>query len=52
MALSGFAVAAILAAGEWRSRAWLRYVDLNQVEQSVLLHKAFDEDAEEDDVMQ
>ena len=48
MANEGRPLAVILQAGEWKSKAWLRYVDLNILEQNVLLQKSVDSDSEDE----
>ncbi len=46
MARSGSGIAAILVAGEWRSKAWLAYVNLDECEHAVLMQNALDEDSD------
>ena len=40
MAVDGRGIADILAAEEWRSSAWLKYVDMNMVEDAASPHNA------------
>ena len=45
--LSGAPLAEILAAGEWRSRAVLKYLDMQELEKDVAIEAAMHSDNEE-----
>ena len=49
MAASGSSIGSILTAGEWRSAAFLSYIDETEVDAACLLHKAL-EDSDDDAV--
>jgi len=46
MAAQGNSLGAILAAGEWKSAQFLRYVDTDMVEQKVLFERALESDSD------
>ena len=46
MAAQGEPLGAILAAGEWRSAQFLRYVDVDVVEKQILFDRALDSDGD------
>ena len=48
MAKEGSTIAEILMAGEWRSRAFLRYCDIDAVDPNELLTTTLDNSDEED----
>ena len=50
LAAAGKSVGSILAAGEWRSRAFLRYVDEEVVDTAQRLHKTLEDSDNEDEV--
>ena len=45
--MSGAPLAEIMAAGEWRSRAIVKYLDMKALERDVALEAAMHSDAEE-----
>ena len=51
LALEGAGIAAILAAGEWRSQAFLRYVSETEIDKSRALQCALEEDDQDDEIL-
>jgi len=47
MTKKGLGIAAILLAGEWSSRAFLRYVDVNQLEEGEFLEATLAQSGDE-----
>ena len=49
MIKKGCSLARVLIDGEWRASCWMRYVDVQQLDEAVVFNRALLEDEEEEE---